>query len=147
MKDNNEKRKSQLLEQEAITENENSQTKTTEKANSAELEHKDVDVPLHKPNPDIPLESDSTPNSGKDSESNKSNGEKKSDDHTLHTNYHSIHEAERNVTTEAYDFQLEMGRAKRSQSLSSKIQSRAPIRRAISNLSQNSYSKLQRYEK
>lgn len=146
MKDNHEKRKSQLLEQDATTEIENSQTKTTEKANNTEQENKDFDVPLHKTKPDSPLDSESAPNSGKESES--SNGEKKSDDWSSHTSSSSVQEAERNVTTEAYDFQLETGKAKRSQSLSSKMMpKRAPMRRTISNSSQNNYSKLQRYKK
>jgi hypothetical protein len=142
-KDSQEKRKSQLLEQET-TQTENSQTKTTEKTNNIEQENKDFDIPQLNTKSDSTL--DSTQSSGTELESSK-NSEKKSDSQSLQNS--SIQEYDANLSIKADDFQSEIEfKEKRSQSLTSKITARrAPIRRAISNTSQNSYSKLQRDRK
>ena len=145
MKDNHEKRKSQLLEQEVPAETESSQTKTTEKANNIDQEHKDFDVPLHKTKPDTPLEPDPALNSGKEPDISKSNDDKKSDEHSSQTIPSSVQETESNASIEAHDFQLEMeSKAKRSQSLSSKVMPNrvpSPMRRKNSHTIQNNYSK------
>ena len=143
-KDSQEKRKSQLLEQET-TQTENSQTKTTEKTNNIEQENKDFDIPQLNTKSDSTL--DSTQSSGTELESSKNSEEKKSDSQSLQNS--SIQEYDANLSIKADDFQSEIEfKEKRSQSLTSKITARrAPIRRAISNTSQNSYSKLQRDRK
>lgn len=138
-KDSQEKRKSQLLEQET-TQTENSQTKTTEKTNNIEQENKDFDIPQLNTKSDSTL--DSTQSSGTELESSKNSEEKKSDSQSLQNS--SIQEYDANLSIKADDFQSEIEfKEKRSQSLTSKITARrAPIRRAISNTSQNSYREM-----
>ena len=144
-KDSQEKRKSQLLEQETTTQNEQTQPKITEKTNNIERESKDFDMPqvnTSKTDSAQELESaqkstESELESGKNSDGNKSDSQSSQNS--------SIQELDTNLLDKADDdfFSEIQSKEKRSQSYSSKISPRrAPIRRAISNNTlQGTYSK------
>lgn len=143
--DSQEKRKSQLLEQEIPTQAESSPTKTTEKINNVEQESKDFDEPRLETKSG-PLDSDhSNQSSGK--ESSKNSDEKKSDNQSSSSS--STQEYDRCLSINVGHFEAVLQEPalnnKRSLSFSSKVSPRvAPLRRANSNVAQNNYSKCYR---
>ncbi len=146
-KDSQDKRKSQLLEQETTTQNEQTQTKITEKTNNIERENKDFDMPQVTTKTDSAQELESTQKSteselesGKNSDGNKSDSQSSQNSSTQELDTNLLDKADDDFFSEI------QSKEKRSQSYSSKISPRrAPIRRAISNNTlQGTYSKSQR---
>jgi hypothetical protein len=138
-KDNQDKRKSQALEQE-LTTTETSQTKTVEKKDNLDQENRGFDMPQNtNTKADGGLDVDSTRSSGGENESSKKRDESKLDSQSSQNRPTPEFDT---VKTEDFDAEVQP-KEKRSQSwsLPKTTPRRDAMKRVHSNMSQNSYSK------
>lgn len=140
--DNQEKRRSQLLEQDQTSQAENSQTKPALQTNNLEQESKDFDVPRGRIKSEGTQDFDPNQNLGNESSFSNKQNEKTSQN----SKTGSIQEFDGNLVFKTDNFESEtVIKDKRSLSLSAKpTVGPAPVKRTSSNAQFSNYCKLQR---